>query len=214
MLDLLYRLEHFPVNQLYKRTKELKGEAAILSSQATGPQEGLKNKKVSDQAKFLKEKAKALQKEILPFQSHSDEDIRHNASYITHQLNLVIDEVTEIFDEAQRHRKIIDGLDLRTQPWHGKPLSVEEGEAIIGNQDASLTRRDVDESPLKEEDDPKHLHSSDDRTRKMQFDYSANESDDDIGTDVETDSTTSEASKIAPEHNSSSQRMRSFLDPS
>ncbi|MBX9577228.1 MAG: hypothetical protein K2W97_01990 [Chthoniobacterales bacterium] len=51
----------------------------------------------------------------------------------------------QLVEATQRNRNLVDRLGLETKPWHGGPLSKEEGEEIIADHEIGLTWRDVGE---------------------------------------------------------------------
>ena len=102
---------------------------------------GTRNKKIADHAKMvLEQKSRDLVVQLQPFKKHSDSNIRDNAFYVERSLRNTIDEVGQLMEFTQQNRNLVDGLGLETKPWHGEPLSAEEGKEIIGIHE---TWRDV-----------------------------------------------------------------------
>ena len=128
-----------PINDIYQETKTLRAQITTLGKQI-GIEGGARNKKVADQVKLLEQKARDLVAQLHPLKKHSNADVQNDAFYVEGQLHNAIDEVGQLLEATQQNRNILDGLGLETKPWHGEPLSVEEGKAIIGIHE---TWRDV-----------------------------------------------------------------------
>ncbi len=138
------------VDHTNEEAKSLKVQVATLGKQydQIRIEGGAKNKKVLDQARFLKQKSKDLITLLQPLKGHSNSNIRDNARYVEHKLKKNLDAVGQLVEETQRNRNLIDGLGLETKQSYGKPLSNKEAEEIINNQDINLTWRDAGEENI------------------------------------------------------------------
>ncbi|MBM3857937.1 MAG: hypothetical protein FJ390_08295 [Verrucomicrobia bacterium] len=141
------------IDAVVEKTKTLKVQIATLRERfdRVGVEGGVRNKKIADQAKFLQEKARELRTQLVPFKQYFNEHIQNCVRYSVHQLDRAIDEVSQIVEETQRNRNLVDGLGLPTKPWHGEPFSVEEGANIIADHEIGLTWRDVPDEESEED---------------------------------------------------------------
>ncbi len=145
IMDELDQVFSGPIDDIYQETKTVRSQITTLGKQV-GIEGGARNKKFADQAKLLEQKARDLVAQLPPLKEHSNADVQNDAFYVERRLHNAIDEVGQLVEATQQNRNLVDGLGLEAKPWHGEPLSAEEGKEIIDYHEEpgiALTWRDV-----------------------------------------------------------------------
>lgn len=187
------RLDRATRNTIMDCIDEILEEAKILKKQLinleydiaqVGIEGGVRNQKNSEQAKLLQAKARELRTQLGILKEYPNEHIQACRRHVTAQLDSVIDKVSQIVEETERNRNLVDGLGLETKPSNGKSFSPQEGADIIADHEIGLTWKEVSDEEAKkrvEESLTKEVKLVDSKT---QF----NQVSDDAQTDLESDS--------------------------
>lgn len=122
------------IKTILKRIQTLHEQVTILGKQVDhgGIEGGVRNTRFSHQAKLFEENGRALRAQLTAFKNYPNKVLQVHLESMKAYLDSVIDKASQLSDETDRNRKLVDGLDLMAKTWEGTPLSKEEGEEIIG----------------------------------------------------------------------------------
>ncbi len=171
------------IDEFVRNSNALKVRVANLGKQfdQIGIIGGSKNQRIIEQSKLLQLQARALRAQLVSFKKNANKHLQERVQYVTIQLDRVIDEVTQIVEESQRHRKLVDGLGVTTKPSHRKPLLPTEEKEVIDARETGAPSSDV---LIKAKENQSWLPKS----LPHEVDH-VNKDGSDAGTDVESAST-------------------------